>query len=105
MEIECYVAHYSADNETETFSTFEQAKKWLEELWERDGGDDGFSEESCSGRDYIAKITHRSKFIETLNRDKDGFKWNEEANGYFKDDEEWLYETESVGEIIAEQVS
>jgi len=94
-----YVAYYGANNESETFQTFEQAEKWLKDQWAEDS-DGGFSEESCEGGDYIAEITHRSGFRETENRDKDGYKWDEEAHGYFKDGEEWPYEFDHIGNIF-----
>ncbi len=102
-----YVAHYSANNESQTFNTFEKAEKWLKDQWDEDAGD-GYSEESCSGGDYIAKITHRSEFVETQNKEKDGYKWNEEAHGYFidgnPDEEEWTSEFDALGEIRLKEV-
>lgn len=102
-----YVAHYRANNETETFDTFEKAEKWLKDRWEEDSKD-GYSEESCNGDDYIAKITHRSEFVETQNKEKDGYKWNEAACGYFidgnPDEEEWTSEFDVLGEIRLKDV-
>jgi hypothetical protein len=101
-----YVAHYGANNDTETFQTFEQAEKWLKDQWDEDASE-GYSEESCNGKDYIARITHISKFVETQNKEKDGYKWNEEESGFFidgnPDEEEWTYEFDSIGEIQLEE--
>lgn len=94
-----YVAHYDANNDTEEFETFKEAKNYLEEQYSVDSCE-GFSEESCEGGDYIAKITHKSIFIETQNKEKDGYKWDEERCGYFDaDGDEWISEDDNLGEI------
>jgi hypothetical protein len=109
MKTDKWVAYYGANNEHETFDSFEKAKGWLEDQYDEDRGE-GFSEETCCGEDFIAKITHRSKFVETANREKDGYKWNEEAQGYFingdSNCEEWLYsdEIDCIGNVILEEV-
>jgi len=91
-----YIAFYAANCESETFETLEEAKKWL-----MDGYDieDGYSEETMWGFDYIAKITHRSKFIETDRRKNH---WKPEEG---KD--EWPYDNEFdiVGNIILEMIN
>jgi len=103
MKKDLYVACYSADYQVETFKTFEEAKKWLEEFY-----DEEISEETESGQDYIAKITHRSKFTITQDKEKDGYKWNEEASGYFidgnPDNEEWVSEFDKLGQVEFVQV-
>lgn len=77
-----FVAHYAANNEYAEFDTFEEAKIWLREAWLEDGSDDeGYADETLDGKDYIAKITHVSKFIEKGNKEKDGYKWNDEKCG------------------------
>jgi viroplasmin and RNaseH domain-containing protein len=104
-----YLAHYSANNEYETFDTFEEAKKFLEERWHDDGNDDGYSEETISGGDFIAKITHFSKYKEIGNKEKDGYKWNEDEHGFYVDgdpqNDEWPVSNDfdSYGEIILEE--
>lgn len=102
MRTDEYLAYYGASGEYEMFQTFEAAEKWLKEQWDEDACE-GYSEESCNGGDYIAKITHRSLFVEIENRDKDGYKWNEEASGYFidgnPDKTQWPYAYESIGKI------
>ena len=99
MKQDKYVAFFAANCETETFETFEQAKKWLTDGYE-DCIDEGFSEETMNGDDYIAEITHRSKFTETDNS-KDYWKYEEEEG---KD--EWPYDNDfdSVGKISLERV-
>ena len=57
-----YVACYAADGEFEFFDTFEEAKNWLLE-WDDQG--EGFTVESADEGNFIAVITHVSKFIET----------------------------------------
>ena len=98
--IRSYIAYYSADNQFEEFETFEEAKKWLEEMW---GHDDEISEETVMGKDFIAEVTHRSQFKVTQDKEKDGYKWNEEAQGYFidgdPDEEEWTSEYDKIGEV------
>ena len=97
-----FVAHYAANNESETFKTFEEAEKWLKDQW-ADDASEGYSEETCNGYDYIAEITHCSNFKITQDREKDGYRWNEEAGGYFidgnPDEEEWCSESDQLGEI------
>ena len=93
-----YIAHYQAGNENEEFKTLEEAKKWLKTIHDEDGCYDGFAEESCNGGDYIALITHISKFIVEQDKTLDGFVWDEEAGGWFNsDNEEWVFE--HVGRI------
>ena len=60
-----YVAFYSEDYEYETFKTFEEAEKWLKEY----DNEDGIAEESIEGRNFIAKITHRSVYRVTDKRE------------------------------------
>nr|MDA3940469.1 hypothetical protein [Spirochaetia bacterium] len=59
-----YMAFFAANCEIDTFETFEAAEKWLTDGYDNDS-DEGYSEETMNGFDYIAKITHRSKFTET----------------------------------------
>jgi hypothetical protein len=98
-----FVAHYAANNEYREFGTFDEAKKWLADAWEDDGNDIGFSDETMRGQDYIATITHVSKFVETDNKEKLGYKYNEEAGCSANDDgEEWPYaeDIDSIGNIV-----
>ena len=74
-----YIAYYAAECEYETFETFEEAEKWLQE-WDRQ---DGFSEETIQGLNFIAKITHRSKVIKTITKEE-----------YIKEDGDWPYDPE-----------
>jgi hypothetical protein len=80
-----FIAYYSADNEFELCDTFEEAKKWLEGRWEIDAGEEGYSEETTDGGDYIAKVTHNSKYIVEGDKERDGYKWNEAECGFFID--------------------
>ena len=98
-----YVAYYSANNDIEEFESFDLAKAWLADLYQEDGSDGGFSEETMNGRDFIAEKTHTSKYLETQNREKEGYKWCEESQEYHlngdQEDEMWIYEHDSVGQI------
>jgi len=93
-----YVAFYAANCENETFETFEEAEKWLMDGYDIDI-DEGYSEETMKGYDYIAKITHRSKFIETDNA-KNYWKYEEEEGK-----EEWPYDNvfDIIGNIALEE--
>ena len=64
-----YIAYSSEFCEYEEFDTFEEAEAWLKETWDdiRSNGE-GY-DPSIDGGDYIAKITHRSTFVETDNAD------------------------------------
>ena len=102
-----YLAHYSANNDYEEFDTFEKAEDWLNEQWTEDGTDDGYAEESISGGDFIAKITHTSKYVEIGNKEKDGYVWDEEAQiSINSDGEEWAVseEFDSYGKIVLEEL-
>lgn len=99
---EKYVAHFRAENEYEEFDTFEEAEKWL---FEAQHYDDGFSLESMQGGDYIAKITHRSKYTETDCKEN----YHEHTDMCTPDceREEWPYSNEYdvVGEMTMEAVN
>lgn len=56
-----YVAYDADAGENKEFKTLEEAKKWL---LDQDFSD-GISDEFCGGFSYIAKITHRSSFKKT----------------------------------------
>ena len=55
-----YIAFDATNYEYEPCNTFDEAKKWL-----RENDCEGISEETMEGGDFIAKITHRSKYTET----------------------------------------
>ncbi|MCK5581319.1 MAG: hypothetical protein KAJ18_08610 [Candidatus Omnitrophica bacterium] len=101
-----YVAHYAVDNEYEFFNTFKKAEKYLKERYA--DCDAGFSEETSDGKDFIAKVTHRSRFDVKQDKEKDGYEWSEEGQGYFidgnPDNEEWASEFDKVGEILLVEV-
>jgi len=98
-----YIAFYACNCETETFETFEEAEKWLMDAC-RESADEGYSEETIDGFDYIAKITHRSNFIETDNRNN-----YHEHNENCPEDcdlEEWPYDNlfDYVGNLEMKEV-
>jgi hypothetical protein len=96
-----YVAFSSIDSEYAEFGTFEEAEKWLREYASVDGG---YSEETCIGYDYIAKITHRSSFEET-DRVENYHEHTEDCPEDC-DEEEWPYPAEwsSAGKVTMKQV-
>ena len=96
-----YVAFFAANCESETFETFDEAEKWLLRGYQ---DDELFSEETMEGFDYIAKITHRSKFTESDNKEN----YHEHTEDCPKDCdiEEWPYDNDcdKVGKITMEEV-
>lgn len=81
-----YIAYYAYDNEFDFFETFEDAEKWLQE-WDTD---EGISEETKDGENYIAKITHKSSvnILETKKYYEDNnYKWP------------WPVELDWIGEV------
>ena len=62
-----YFAYNSDCGEQEAFETFEEAEAWLREFW-KESASDGYDESTMDGGDFIAKITHRSEFVETDNK-------------------------------------
>ena len=90
MEKDKFVAYCAFDNETATFKTFDEAEKWLKE-YEEDQIDEGYSEEDINGENYIAVITHRSKFNVT-----------DSISNYTKEeieDEVWPYNCDEIGTL------
>ena len=61
-----YVAYNCIYDEIEEFNTFEEAVKWLEAI----DYDEGIPYEVVDGGNFIAKITHRSKYKITDSKDK-----------------------------------
>ena len=60
MDKDKFIAFDAYQNEYETFPDFEKAKAWLDET-----NCDGITEELTEGSNFIAKITHRSKYTIT----------------------------------------
>ena len=97
-----YVAFFAANCESETFETFEEAEKWLTDGYETDI-DEGYSEETMNGFDYIAKITHRSKFTESDRKEN----YHEHTDDCPEkcDEEEWPHDNafDIIGNITLEE--
>ena len=91
-----YIAHHSVNNETSEFNTLEEALSWLKDIHQDEGTDEGFSDETITGEDYIAKVTHRSKYVIDARK----------ASYIAQDAEEgWPYgDKETVGHIEMEEV-
>jgi len=99
-----YVAFFAANCESETFETYEEAEKWLTDGYVNDI-DDGYSEETINGFDYIAKITHRSKFTESDK--KENYHEHTDECPEDCDKEEWPYDNlfDSIGNLTMEEVT
>ena len=102
MKQDKYIAHSAIDCETETFKTWEEANKWLMDGYE--DADEGFSEETMGGFDYIAEITHRSNFTETDKREN--YHKHTDDCPEDCDKEEWPHNSDFdyVGKITLERV-
>jgi len=90
-----FVAFWAVNYEFETFKTFKEAEEWLNEM-EVDVSEP-YSEEAINGKNYIAKITHRSKYDIT-----------DEKSNYTQeelDDGEWPYQWDSVGTLLMENLT
>lgn len=105
-----YVAFNCIYDEIEEFNTFEEAVKWLEAI----DYDEGIPSEVVNGGNFIAKITHRSKYKITDSKDKYCQKvesYNDCVNCEIGEDdcetEPWPYsdDVETVGEVIYEEVT
>jgi hypothetical protein len=96
-----YVAFFAANCESETFETFEAAEKWLTDGYD---SDEGYSEETMNGFDYIAEITHRSKFTETDK--KENYHEHNDDCAEDCDEEEWPYNNlfDVIGGISMEKI-
>ena len=60
-----FIAYSFEDCELEYFKTFEDAEKWLKDIYSEYCDTDGFSMSTCNGGDFIAEIKAVSKYIET----------------------------------------
>jgi hypothetical protein len=59
-----WVAHHEGLSEWEEFESLAEAKKWLKERHADDiKYGECYDEDSAAGFDFIARVTHRSKFI------------------------------------------
>lgn len=103
-----YVAYNCMYDELEIFNTFEEAVKWLGEDY-----DEGIPSEVLDGGNFIAKITHRSKYKITDSKDKYCQKvesYNDCVNCEISEEgcetEPWPYskDFDTVGEVIYEEV-
>ena len=96
-----YVAYDAASGEYETFDTFEEAQKWLAE---GDYADGAISSEAMDGNNFIAVITHRSKYI--ITDEKKNYHVHTDTCPENCDEETWPYDSdyENVGKIVYEPV-
>jgi hypothetical protein len=96
-----YVVYICEDNEYEQFDTFEEAQKYFDNM----DHSEGYSEDEMTGGNFIAKITHRSKFVETDRKEN----YHEHTNNCPVDCdlEEWPYDSDNdcVGDLIMSRVT
>ena len=94
MPAENWLAFDSDAYEDDTFETLEEAKAWLTE-----NNEEGIGEGAMSGRSFIAKITHRTKFTETDQKEN----YHEHTDACPEDcgEETWPYDPdfENVGKL------
>lgn len=98
-EMKNFIAYSAQTYEQEFFETHEEALKWLKKS-DLEGADEEFSLEACEGGSFIAKITHRSQYIEDDN--KENYCQCEDENC---ENEHWDYSYDSVGHIEYKEVS
>lgn len=98
-----YIACYAADNMYEEFNTYDEAEKWLQELYDTDGPE-GFAEETVNGRDYIAAVVSRSRFV--VQDKKENYHEHTDACPEDCDEEEWPYSDsmDLVGQIELQMI-
>ena len=94
-----FIAYSAQTYEQEFFETHEEALEWLKKS-DLEGADEGFSLEACEGGSFIAKITHRSQYVEEDN--KENYCQCEDENC---ENEHWDYSHDSVGHIEYKEVS
>jgi len=102
MKKERYVAFCYSDYRFKTFATLEEAEKWLIDY---NCMEDGVPDDFILGRDYIAKITHRSKY--TITDEKSNYHVHTDGCKEDCDKEEWPYsdEFDHVGNTTLEEVT
>ena len=83
-----YIAFYAPDWDTQLFETSEEAEKWLLDRCAEEN-EEGFSEEVCRGKCYVAKITHKTQYNITDSREE------------YESEEDWPYcgDFDTVGNI------
>jgi len=95
MKLAKYVAYDAGNCESETFDTFEEAERWLDEC-----NSEGISIEMVQGYSYIAKITHRSHFEVTDKKSN----YHEHTESCPEDcaGEEWPHDSDfdEVGDVL-----
>lgn len=96
-----YVAYFSEQGEFEFFETHEEAESWL-----RDWYNEGFPEETMEGRDFIAKVTHRSKFTETDRKENYKYVYEDDIPEDDDESEYWPHDSEIdvVGNLTFEPI-
>ena len=95
-----FIAYSAQIDEQEFFETHEEALEWLKKSDLEGAEIEGFSLEVSDGGSFIAKITHRSQYVEEEN--KEDFCHCEDEDC---ENEHWDYSQDSVGHIEYKEVS
>ena len=84
-----FVAFYAADFDMYFCETYEEAEKWLMDKIAADGLEDGFAEETVHGKDFIAELISRVKYVE--DDKKENYHEHTDECSEDCDEEEWGY--------------
>ena len=95
-----FIAYSAQIDEQEFFETHEEALEWLKKSDLEGAEIEGFSLEVSDGGSFIAKITHRSQYVEEENEEDFCHCEDEDC-----ENEHWDYSQESVGHIEYKEVS
>ena len=99
MKTHKYIAFDAAQWDFQTFDTFKEAVAWLDEVIEEE-----ISKEAMQGKNFIAKITHRSKYV--ITDEKKNYHEHTDACPKDCDEEDWPYDSDfdNVGNVVYEPV-
>jgi hypothetical protein len=95
-----FIAYSAQTYEQEFFETHEEALEWLKKSDLEGAEIEGFALEVSDGGSFIAKITHRSQYIEDDTKENYCHCEDEDC-----ENEHWDYSQDSVGHIEYKEVS
>ena len=97
-----YVAYFSEQGEFEFFETHEEAEQWL-----RDWYYECYPDDTISGRDCIAKVTHRSSFTETDRKENYKYVYEDDIPEDDDESEAWPHSSEFdvIGTLTFEKIA
>jgi hypothetical protein len=112
-----WIAYHASGGDWETFATFSEAARWLRKMQEIEAFNcGGYGEETLEGKDWIARVTHRSTFKETDSKKNypcphgvASFCVGGDADACIKDcpdNEPWPYASgiDVVGDVVLDRV-